>query len=93
MGLQSEISAAVRDIFKTQWSERAGQVVPESEDIQLGNHGVNIEAAILYADLENSTQLVDFHSKTFAAECYKSFLHCATKISNHPPAKPGAFVL
>lgn len=80
MPLKADLEAAVKTIFKDQWQTRDGQTVPESEDIQLGNHGVKLEAAILYADLASSTDLVDRKSATFAAECYKSFLHCASKV-------------
>jgi len=35
---------------------------------------------VLYADLAESTNLVDAHKAWFAAEVYKSYLHCASKI-------------
>jgi class 3 adenylate cyclase len=80
MALKDELEIAVKDVFKYAWQRRDGEVVPESENIQLGNHGVNLNAVILYADLASSTVLVDNETPEFAAECYKTFLHCATKI-------------
>jgi class 3 adenylate cyclase len=35
---------------------------------------------VLYADLADSTKLVDGYKAHFAAEIYKTFLHCAAKI-------------
>ena len=80
MGLKTDLDMTVAGIFRDAWNIRDGLTVPESEDIQLGNHGVKLEAAILYADLASSTKLVDSENPTFSAECYKAFLHCASKI-------------
>ena len=44
------------------------------------NDGVNLDATVLYADMADSTALVDKYTKTFAAEIYKTYLHCAAKI-------------
>ncbi len=37
-------------------------------------------AAVLYADIRNSTKMVDSLEATRAAEYYKAFLHCAAKL-------------
>jgi class 3 adenylate cyclase len=80
MSLSDDLTNEVKKIFGNTWSIRDGIVVPEPEDIQLGNHGVNLEATVLYADLAESTGLVERYSATFAAEIYKAYLHCAAKI-------------
>jgi class 3 adenylate cyclase len=80
MGLKDELTSDVRKIFREVWSERDGQKVPEVEDVKLGNDSVKIEATVLYADLADSTKLVDGHDWKFAAEVYKTYLHCASKI-------------
>ena len=80
MGLKDDIEAEVRQILRDAWSEREGTVVPESADLQLGNDGVWLDATILYADMADSTDLVDRYKAQFAAEIYKVFLHCAAKI-------------
>ena len=54
--------------------------MPESEEVKLGNDAVKLKATVLYADLADSTALVDGYKKPFAAEIYKAFLHCAAKI-------------
>jgi len=48
--------------------------------VKLGNDAVKLTSTVLYADLAESTWLVDNNPPTFAAEIYKSYLHCATKI-------------
>jgi class 3 adenylate cyclase len=80
MGLSDELKNDVNTFFATNWQGRDGQKVPEPEDVRLGNDAVNLEATVLYADLAESTDLVDRESKTFAAEIYKSYLHCASRI-------------
>ena len=39
-----------------------------------------ITAVCLYADLADSTDLVDSYTAKFAAKLYKSYLHCASKL-------------
>lgn len=80
MALKDDINAEVTKILKDAWTEREGTVVPESTDLRLSNDGVWLDATILYADLADSTVLVDSHSAKFAGEIYKCFLHAAAKI-------------
>ena len=80
MGLKADLESEVAEIFRSPWTERDGQVVPTDESIKLGNDGVNLDATVLYADISDSTKLVDNNTKTFSAEIYKAFLRCAAKI-------------
>jgi len=80
MALGDELRAEVRKIFREQWAVREGQKVPDVEDLKLGNDAVELDAAVLYADLAESTAMVDTYPWTFAAEIYKTYLHCASKI-------------
>lgn len=80
MVLREDLEAAVKKIFGEIWSERDGEVVPEPEDLNLGNDAVNLNATVLYADISSSTVLVDSYQSQFAAEIYKTFLACAAKI-------------
>lgn len=80
MSLKDELESKVKEIFKQQWSERDGQKVPEPQDLKLYNDAVNLDGVVLYADLSESTKLVDSRNAFFSAEIYKSFLHCAAKI-------------
>ncbi len=80
MGLKEDLAGEVRKIFRDAWSTRDGRVVPEPKDVGLGNVGVNLEATVLYADIDGSTSMVDSKSKEFAAEVYKTYLLCAVRI-------------
>jgi len=80
MSLGADLKSEVARIFKEAWSERDGTVVPDDTSLKLGNDAINLTATVLYADLADSTKLVDGHANFFAAEIYKSVLHCAAKI-------------
>ena len=80
MSLVEDYSNEVEEIFKQQWSVREGKKVPESEDLALGNDAVKLDGTVLYADLDDSTNLVDGYKPAFAAEVYKAYLNCAAKV-------------
>lgn len=80
MPLKDELEAEVAKIFRDQWGFREGQVVPDPEDLKLGNDGVRLDATILYADMTQSTKLVDTYKDYFAAEVYKTFLTCCARV-------------
>jgi class 3 adenylate cyclase len=80
MSLLEELQAAARRFFRDQWTERDGIAVPDTDDVRLYNDGVNIDAAVLYADMAESTRLVNEYDPALAAEIYKSFLYCAARI-------------
>jgi len=81
MPLQDDLKAEVKKIFKTAWTTRAGQVVPDPDNLTLGNQAVEFDrATVLYADLNGSTRMVDKKCWEFSAEVYKAFLHCAGKV-------------
>jgi class 3 adenylate cyclase len=80
VALSEDLAGEVKNMLATSWQERDGQKVPEAADVRLGNDAVKLQATVLYADLAESTNLVDKHKASFAAEVYKSYLHCASKI-------------
>ena len=80
MPLKDDLQTAVATIFREHWTERAGIVVPAENSLRLGNDAIKLDATVLYADLADSTKLVDGYQRQFAAEVYKTFLHCAAKI-------------
>jgi class 3 adenylate cyclase len=80
MSFTTDITKEVETIFSTGWKTRDGQVVPEAENVQLGNHAVVLDGTVLYADLAESTSLVNTMPPEFAAEIYKTYLLCASRI-------------
>ena len=80
MALGDNLKAEVRKIFQEKWTTGSRGVVPESVDLELRNDAVKVHGAVLYADLDGSTALVDTKSPQFAAEIYKTYLVCAARI-------------
>jgi len=78
--MRQQLTEYVNSVFGSGWTTRNGQVVPVETDIALGNDAVQLDAVVLYADLSDSTVLVDGWNAWFAADIYKVFLHCAAKI-------------
>jgi len=80
MALKEDLEKEVAAIFRATWTERDGTTVPSEDSLRLSNDAVKLDATVLYADLADSTKLVDNNSSQFAAEIYKTFLLCAAKI-------------
>ncbi|MDO8802549.1 adenylate/guanylate cyclase domain-containing protein [Phenylobacterium sp.] len=56
--------------------------MPDDKSVTLGNDGIYLDAAVLYADLADSTDMVNSMGAVYAAEVYKTFLTCAARIIN-----------
>jgi class 3 adenylate cyclase len=69
-----EILSEIESIFDTKWKARDGRTVPDTDSVTLGNDAIKLEGTVLYADLADSTQLVDGYKDWFAAEIYKAYL-------------------
>jgi class 3 adenylate cyclase len=80
MASAKEIRDEVAEIFATNWKTRDGQVVPDYDSVKLGNDAVKVEGTVLYADLADSTELVNNYKPHFAAEIYKTYLVTACRI-------------
>lgn len=80
MSFEDDLQKEVRSIFRTEWEVTDGRVIPSTDDISLGNKAKKIELAMLYADMAESTNLVDNYKPLYAAEIYKSFLYVCCKI-------------
>lgn len=80
MSIGDDLNSEVRKILRERWTTRQGRVVPDPEDLGLGNDAVLLDGTVLYADLNGSTDLVDGYIPEFAAEVYKCFLTCAARI-------------
>lgn len=80
VALKDDLTTEIAQIFTEQWTKRDGTVVPDENSLRLGNDGIDINATVLYADLSESTKLVDNYKNFFAGEVYKAFLRSAAKI-------------
>lgn len=81
MTVADDIRKNAAEVYKTKWAERNGLVVPEPSAVTLGNDAVKLETAtVLYADLDQSTNLVETKKWEFSAEVYKTFLYAAPRL-------------
>src|ERR1700685_1091444 len=80
MATAKEIRDEVTEIFATNWKMRDGEVVPAADAVKLDNDAVKLEGTVLYADLADSTKLVNNYKPHFAAEIYKTYLVTACRI-------------
>jgi adenylate cyclase len=79
MALIEDLKSQTATIVKSAWSRRDGTVVPETDDLGLGNESVDLEATFLYADLADSTKLA-IEKQSIAAEVFKAYLAGTTRI-------------
>jgi adenylate cyclase len=79
MALIDDLTTNTDAIVKRTWARRDGTVVPDTDDLGLGNEAVDLEATFLYADLADSTELA-IQSQTIAAEVFKAYLMGTTRI-------------
>ncbi|GEM_PF-144366 len=75
-----EIADEIRKILRDKWETRDGEKIPEAEDLKLSNDGVKLDGTVLYADLVDSTGMVESKTPEFAAEVYKAFLIGACRV-------------
>ena len=80
MTLADDLASGVDDILDQAWNIRAGDVVPETDDVALAGGGVRLDATVLYSDLADSTELAWHHDHRKAAKVMKAFLYCASKL-------------
>ena len=80
MPLADDLKASVGQLLSDPWQVRNATTIPTPEGLGLGNDGRRLEATVLYADIADSTGLVDGHDPHFAALVYKVYLHCAGRI-------------
>lgn len=80
MAFADDIRKEVREVMGTTFTERTGTKVPDPEDVKLGNDAVTLDGAVLYADLAESTNMVNKYRNWFAAKVYKSFLLSACRV-------------
>lgn len=80
MALVDELSERVSDILRTGWNIRDGRKVPLPGDIQLGGDAVSLYGALLYAEIANSTQMVETFTDKFSARVFQSFVYCCCRV-------------
>lgn len=80
MTIAQEIEREINATITQQWNTRAGQQIPDSENVLLSGGAVEIEATFLYADLAKSSQMAKELDRRIAAKILKSFHSSAAKL-------------
>lgn len=91
MGLADDIRSEVANIFASRWAIRTGRKVPADNEVALSNDAVQVDATILYADMVDSSGLVESKKPEFAAEVYKAYLVTACRVVRHNGGEITAF--
>jgi len=78
---KQQLVDGVDDFFKGSYDVKSGYVVPDVADIAFGKVGREMELAMLFIDIRESTKIVDAFRRVTAAKMYKSFLWGITKIA------------
>jgi len=79
MSLLQELVERVEAIFSTKWAVRQGRKAPVPGDVKLAGDAVSLYGAVLYADIANSTEMVESLSDTGSAEIYQAFAYCCCR--------------
>src|SRR5258707_149853 len=91
MAFEDDLREKLGEIFGTAWEVREGKVVPEAEDIKLGNDAVQLDGTVLYADLADSTGMVSSNKPECSAEVFKAYLDSACRVIRHNGGRITAF--
>lgn len=81
MPTKAEIIKEIDTFFSGNYEITQGTTIPDVDDIQLGNSGKELELAMMFIDIRESTKIVDGFRRTTAAKMYKSFLWGIAKIA------------
>lgn len=81
MATKEEIIKEVDDFFSGSYEITQGNTIPDVDDIQLSQNGRELELAMLFIDIRESTKIVDGSRRITAAKMYKSFLWGVAQIA------------
>lgn len=79
--LSNQIIIDTSDFFDDDYEITAGTTVPKIDDIPLGNYGKEMELAMMFVDIRESTKIVGAFRRTTAIKMYKSFLSGISRIA------------
>ena len=80
MNFLDTITTQIDFTLSTQWNERVGTIVPDSESVTLKDGAVKIEATFLYADLAGSSQLAKLCPWQTTAKIIRAYLDSCVRI-------------
>lgn len=80
MANNDEYKTGIDSYFSGTYDVIKAEKVPGVSDVKFGNYGKKIELAMMFVDIEESTEIVDGFRSVTAARMYKSFLWAVTRI-------------
>ena len=80
MARRMNLNSEIRKILQEPWTVKRSRGAPGPEDLGLDNEGKIINATVLYADLDESTRMVETQEPEFAGRMYKTYLVCAARM-------------
>ena len=83
MALTDDLLKASLEIVSATWDPKDGRSVPDVDALALKTGAVSIVGSVMYADLANSTGLVDSCKVQFAAHVSRVFLYVAAQLIKH----------
>lgn len=81
METKESLVKGVDELFWGDYDVTEGRIIPDVNDLSFGNIGKEIELAMLFIDIRESTKIVDGLRRITAARMYKSFLWGVAKIA------------
>lgn len=83
MAFKEDLESVAADFFGGSYEISKGTAIPSVEDIAFGKVGRELELTMLFADIRESTAIVDAFRRTTAARMYKAFLGGMARIAKH----------
>ena len=83
MSLKDDLQSAIDEFFSGTYEITQGYVIPNVDDIKFGKYGREMELAMLFIDIRESTKIVGGFRRATAARMYKSFLKGVAKIARN----------
>lgn len=83
MASKDDLIKQTDDFFTGSYSVTAGRTIPDVGDIPFGKHGREMELAMLFIDIRESTKIVDSVRRVTAAKMYKAFLNGVARIARN----------
>jgi adenylate cyclase len=81
MGKLDDYKSGVGDFFSGEYEVVKTTSIPQVSDLKFGKHGKQVELAMLFIDLRDSTKIMASVRRVTAARIYKSFLWGISKIA------------
>jgi adenylate cyclase len=91
MGFKEDLEKEAQTFFDGLYAVTKGTAIPDVGDLAFGKVGRELDLAMLFVDIRESTKIVDAFRRSTAARMYKSFLYGVAKIALNRNSKLCSF--